>query len=61
VHGETPAGAPFVYVGTPGMVDGQPFEVLRTAPTVGEHSEEILTELGLSEIEVKELSSLGVI
>ena len=50
VEGEHPAAGPFSYVGSAAVVDGQPYRVRRHAPAPGEHTSEILTELGLSDV-----------
>lgn len=49
VDGEHPIAGPVSYVGSAAVVDGQPFVVRRHAPAPGEHTEEILGELGLAE------------
>ena len=43
VDGEVPDVGPFAYVGTPVIVDGEPFTVRRPAPRLGEHTDEVLT------------------
>ena len=40
-----PHAGPFTLVGWPAPIDGQPFEVTRHAPLLGEHTDEILAEL----------------
>ena len=47
VEGEHPVAGPISYVGSAAIVDGERFEVRRHAPAPGEHTEEILAELGL--------------
>ena len=54
------AGA-FTYVGEPVIVDGEPYRVRRPAPGLGEHTEEILTELGRSATDIAALRAAGVI
>lgn len=46
-HGEHPDAGPFTYVVAPGQVAGQPWELRHPAPKLGEHTREILTELGV--------------
>ena len=37
----------FTYVGSPVIVDHEPFEIRRPAPNLGQHTDEVLFELGL--------------
>ena len=46
-HGEHPDAGPFTYVVAPGEVAGQPWDLRHPAPKLGEHTREILTELGI--------------
>jgi len=46
VEGTHPVAGPFTYVGSPAVVDGRGFTVRRHAPAPGEHTEEVLGELG---------------
>lgn len=46
--GEHPHAGPFNYVGQPAVVEGQTYSVWRPAPLLGEHTREILTDLGIS-------------
>jgi crotonobetainyl-CoA:carnitine CoA-transferase CaiB-like acyl-CoA transferase len=56
-----PHAGPFTTVGWPAPVAGQPFDQRRPAPTLGEHTDEILTELGYSSEAIEELRSRGVV
>jgi formyl-CoA transferase len=56
VEGEHPVAGPVSYVGSAAIVDGQPYEVRRHAPSPGEHSAEILAELGMSADATDEMS-----
>jgi crotonobetainyl-CoA:carnitine CoA-transferase CaiB-like acyl-CoA transferase len=55
VNGEHPRAGEFTYVGEPVQVQGQPYEVRRPAPLLGEHTDEVLAELGRSEEQIAEL------
>jgi crotonobetainyl-CoA:carnitine CoA-transferase CaiB-like acyl-CoA transferase len=46
-EGEHPVAGPISYVGSAALVDGERFAVRRHAPAPGEHTEEILAELGI--------------
>jgi crotonobetainyl-CoA:carnitine CoA-transferase CaiB-like acyl-CoA transferase len=59
VDGDHPNAGPFTYVGEAAMVEGQPFRVRRPAPALGEHTREVLGEIGLSEVELDQLASQG--
>jgi formyl-CoA transferase len=56
VEGEHPVAGPVSYVGSAAIVDGQPYEVRRHAPSPGEHSAEIFAELGISADATDEMS-----
>jgi crotonobetainyl-CoA:carnitine CoA-transferase CaiB-like acyl-CoA transferase len=56
-----PVAGPFTYVGSPVIVDGEPFAVRRPAPGLGEHTDEVLTEIGLDADEIYQLRANGVI
>jgi crotonobetainyl-CoA:carnitine CoA-transferase CaiB-like acyl-CoA transferase len=46
---------------TPAQFDDQPIEIRRPAPGIGEHTDEILRELGVPEAEASKLRELGAI
>jgi formyl-CoA transferase len=56
-----PRAGPFSSVGWPAPVQGQPFEVWRPAPALGEHTHEVLAELGCSGERIAELRAQGVV
>ncbi len=61
VEGEHPVAGPFTYVGEPVIVDAQPYRVRRPAPSLGEHTDELLGELGRSAADIARLRVEGVI
>ena len=61
VDGEVPDVGPFAYVGTPVIVDGEPFTVRRPAPRLGEHTDEVLVALGYDDAEIAALRACGVV
>ena len=46
VEGVHPLAGQVSYMGSAAIVDGQPYVVRRHAPAPGEHTDEVLTELG---------------
>jgi crotonobetainyl-CoA:carnitine CoA-transferase CaiB-like acyl-CoA transferase len=61
VEGEHPVAGPFSYVGSPVIVDRQPFAVARPAPELGQHTAEVLGEIGIDEAGLAALRELGAI
>jgi len=57
-----PVAGPFTHVTLPALVDGvRSTELRHHAPALGEQTDEILTELGLSADRIAELGAAGVI
>lgn len=56
-----PQAGPFISPGWPAPVKGQAFEVFRHAPGYGEHTDEILRELGCSQADIAELRKNAVV
>jgi crotonobetainyl-CoA:carnitine CoA-transferase CaiB-like acyl-CoA transferase len=61
VEGSHPSAGPFTYVGEPAIVDGHPYRLRRPAPALGEHTDEILGELGYDAARIAELRTAGVV
>lgn len=55
-----PVAGPYTATGWPAPVTGQPFDVARHAPSLGEQTEEVLGELGLSVADIAGLRERGV-
>jgi crotonobetainyl-CoA:carnitine CoA-transferase CaiB-like acyl-CoA transferase len=60
-EGEHPEFGAFTYIGEAGRVAGQPYRIRYPAPKLGEHTRELLTEVGVSEAELDELSTAKII
>jgi crotonobetainyl-CoA:carnitine CoA-transferase CaiB-like acyl-CoA transferase len=58
---EHPDAGPFTYVASPAVIRDQPFEVGRPAPRLGQHTDEILEELGYTGPERAWLSGNAVV
>jgi len=61
VEVQSDTGEPFVYIGEPVSVLGQPYRTPTPAPKLGEHTEEILGELGYARDEIEDLRRTHVI
>ena len=47
--------------GRPFVMHDSPFELRRSAPLLGQHSEEVLDELGYAAARIRELAAQGVV
>jgi formyl-CoA transferase len=61
VEGTHPDAGEFTYVGEPVIVDHEPFTITRPAPALGEHTDEILEELGYGRQRISELHAADVV
>ena len=60
LDGATEDGRPFVYLADPVLVAGQPYEPPRPAPALGEHTDDVLRELGYSDQDIEGLARAEV-
>lgn len=56
-----PIAGPFTTIGWPAPISGQPFDVERHAPTLGQHTDEILGDLGYSSAQIADLREKRVV
>jgi crotonobetainyl-CoA:carnitine CoA-transferase CaiB-like acyl-CoA transferase len=61
VEREHPVAGRLKMVGIPVKLDGTPGEIRRVAPTLGEHSDAVLAELGLDDARVASLREGGIV
>jgi crotonobetainyl-CoA:carnitine CoA-transferase CaiB-like acyl-CoA transferase len=61
VEEQHPVAGSFTTLGTPLRVPGRTFKVRRPAPAVGEHTDEVLSELGLRPEEIQQLRGSGAV
>ncbi len=60
-EGEHPVAGPLRYPGRPFIMNQSPWELRRTAPLLGEHTKEALTELGYDQASIAALVESGVV
>lgn len=60
-EGDHPVAGPLRYPGRPFIMNESPWQLRRTAPLLGEHTREVLAELGYSESRIAALESDGAI
>jgi crotonobetainyl-CoA:carnitine CoA-transferase CaiB-like acyl-CoA transferase len=60
-EGDHPAAGPMRYPGRPFIMSGSPWRLRRTAPLLGEHTAEVLGEIGYTDADIGGLSAAGVI
>jgi crotonobetainyl-CoA:carnitine CoA-transferase CaiB-like acyl-CoA transferase len=61
VDGVDPDGAAYTYIGLPALISGDEFEVRRPAPDLGQHTDELLGELGYSAQDVEHLRAERIV
>jgi crotonobetainyl-CoA:carnitine CoA-transferase CaiB-like acyl-CoA transferase len=61
VEGVDPDGEPYTYIGLPAIVSGDRFEVRRPAPDLGQHTRELLRELGYESDDIERLRAGRVV
>ena len=59
--GEHPHAGPFTYVGQPAVIEGQTYSVWRPAPLLGEHTREVLAELGIADEDLDSFTEKKII
>jgi crotonobetainyl-CoA:carnitine CoA-transferase CaiB-like acyl-CoA transferase len=60
-EGDHPAAGRMRYPGRPFIMNGSPWRLRRTAPLLGQHTAEVLAQIGFSDIDIAVFGSAGVI
>lgn len=60
-EGDHPAAGPLRYPGRPFIMSGSPWRLRRTAPLLGQHTAEVLCELGYTQPEIDAMVTAGVV
>jgi len=60
-HSRHPVAGPYTSTGWPAPVRDQPFDTRRPAPALGEHTDEVLSEIGYNSDDVAGLRKRGVV
>ncbi len=60
-EGDHPAAGPLRYPGRPFIMDQSPWQLRRTAPLLGQHTAEVLAELGYDDAAIAALVESGVV
>lgn len=61
VDGVHPHAGAFTYIGRPALIDGDRFEIHHPAPLLGEHTSEVLTEIGYTAEELDRMRERGTV
>ena len=60
-EGDHPAAGPLRYPGRPFIMNQSPWQLRRTAPLLGQHTAEVLAELGYDDAAIAALADAGVV
>ena len=60
-EGDHPAAGPLRYPGRPFIMNQSPWQLRRTAPLLGQHTAEVLAELGYDDVAIAALADAGIV